>query len=312
MPLHDWTRVGAGVWHAFHLGWIAEIQLALNGGLLPSNYYAQIECSEPVSLRSFGEQQVLKEGSMPIHDWTGVGAGVWHDFHVAWITELRNELNGGLLPPDYYAQAEQIVGPMGPDVLTLQEQDPSANGSNSHAGGGGVALALARPRVRFVAEAEMEDYEHKRRTLVIRHSSGDRVVALLEIVSPGNKSGQRAIQSFVGKALEALHREYHLLIVDLFPPGPRDPNGLHALIWDEISGGSFVQPPDEPLSLMAYSAGFPKVSYVEPTAIGRELIEMPLFLDPEYYVNVPLETTYQRAYRGVPRRWQSVLDPPLV
>ena len=57
---------------------------------------------------------------MPIHDWTRVTAGTWHDFHLAWIAEIRNELNGGRLPPSYYAQAEQIAGPLGPDVLTLQ------------------------------------------------------------------------------------------------------------------------------------------------------------------------------------------------
>ncbi len=29
---------------------------------------------------------------MPIHDWTRVTAGTWHDFHLAWITEIRNAL----------------------------------------------------------------------------------------------------------------------------------------------------------------------------------------------------------------------------
>ena len=43
---------------------------------------------------------------------------------------------------------------------------------------------------------------------------------------------------------------------------------------------------------------------------GRELIEMPLFLEPEIYINVPLEATYQAAFRGVPRRWRVVLEPP--
>lgn len=28
MLIHDWTRVTARTWHAFHLSWIAEIQLA--------------------------------------------------------------------------------------------------------------------------------------------------------------------------------------------------------------------------------------------------------------------------------------------
>jgi hypothetical protein len=62
--------------------------------------------------------------------------------------------------------------------------------------------------------------------------------------------------------------------------------------------------------LAAYSAGPCKRAYVEPTAVGRALIDMPLFLEPEIYVNVPLEATYQAAYRGVPRRWQRVLEEP--
>jgi hypothetical protein len=40
-------------------------------------------------------------------------------------------------------------------------------------------------------------------------------------------------------------------------------------------------------------------------------VDMPLFLEPEVYVEVPLELTYLAAYRGVPRRWQRVLDAPL-
>src|SRR5205809_8143781 len=40
MPVHDWTRVTAGVFHAFHNAWIASLQASLNTGLLPSTYYA--------------------------------------------------------------------------------------------------------------------------------------------------------------------------------------------------------------------------------------------------------------------------------
>ena len=35
---------------------------------------------------------------MPVHDWTRVEAGIFHDFHVAWLPEIRKALNGGLLP----------------------------------------------------------------------------------------------------------------------------------------------------------------------------------------------------------------------
>ena len=57
---------------------------------------------------------------MPIHDWSRVFDGAFHDFHHVWIGELRNALNSGILPPDYYAMAEQVAGPTVPDVLTLQ------------------------------------------------------------------------------------------------------------------------------------------------------------------------------------------------
>jgi hypothetical protein len=212
---------------------------------------------------------------MSIHDWTRVTAGTFHDLHIAWIAEIRNALNGGILPSDYYAQAEPLTTP---------------------------------PPARMTAAAEMNDYVLKRRTLVIRHSSDDRIIALLEIVSPGNKSARHALLSFVQKAVEALYRGYHLLVIDLFPPGPRDPQGIHGAIWGEISDAPFELPPAEPLTLAAYSAGPLKRAYIEPTAVGRELIEMPLFLEPEDYVNVPLEATYRAAYRGVPQRWRRVLD----
>jgi len=246
---------------------------------------------------------------MPIHDWTRVSAGTWHDFHLAWIAEIRNALNGGLLPESYYAQAEQIAGPMGPDVLTLQGPEGFPEWAPPPGeGDGGLAVRTAPPRVRLVEERELDDYAARRRTLVIRHSSGDRIVALLELVSPGNKSSRAALDSFVDKAVEALRRGFHLLIVDLFPPGSRDPQGIHGAIWSELGTTSFGLPSGEPLTLVAYSAGQPKRAYIEPTAVGRELIEMPLFLEPERYINVPLEPTYMAAYRGVPRRWKGVLE----
>ena len=38
---------------------------------------------------------------------------------------------------------------------------------------------------------------------------------------------------------------------------------------------------------------------------------MPLFLESEVYVNVPLEETYQAAFIVQPERWKRVLDPVL-
>jgi hypothetical protein len=59
---------------------------------------------------------------MPVHDWTRVSAGIFHDFHTSWISALRNALNEAILPPDYYALSEQVPGPMNPDILTLHTE----------------------------------------------------------------------------------------------------------------------------------------------------------------------------------------------
>src|SRR5436190_13931760 len=43
MPIHDWTRVNAALFHHFHLRWIGSICDALNTGGLPEGFYALAE-----------------------------------------------------------------------------------------------------------------------------------------------------------------------------------------------------------------------------------------------------------------------------
>lgn len=43
MPVHDWTRVDAGIFHSFHLSWVVAIKGILNTGVLPEHCYALCE-----------------------------------------------------------------------------------------------------------------------------------------------------------------------------------------------------------------------------------------------------------------------------
>ena len=247
---------------------------------------------------------------MPIHDWTRVSAGTFHDFHTTWLVELKRALNDGVLPPNYYAMAEQIAGGLGPDVLTLEGAPSEPNGAEQAGpSAGGVAVRVAPPKVRFTDSFDLETYRRKRKTIVIRHASGDRVVAMVEILSPGNKASRHALRAFVDKAEETLRAGVHLLLVDLFPPGPRDPQGIHAVFWSQMTGRDFALPPDKPLTLAAYAAGEVLNAYVEPVAVGDALPDMPLFLAPDEYVPTPLEAAYRRAWEAMPRRWRAVLEP---
>lgn len=116
------------------------------------------------------------------------------------------------------------------------------------------------------------------------------------------------MEEFVNKVEDALHYGVHLLLVDLFPSGTHDPQGMHGAIWDRLGDTPDDVPVDEPLTLASYVADAPPEVYVKQFAVGSVLPEMPLFLDPEYYVNVPLETTYQATWRGTPERWRKVLE----
>ena len=55
---------------------------------------------------------------MPIHDWTRVDAGLFHNFHQDWAIELVRSLNDGLLPPEFVALIEHRGVEAIPDVLT--------------------------------------------------------------------------------------------------------------------------------------------------------------------------------------------------
>jgi Protein of unknown function (DUF4058) len=251
---------------------------------------------------------------MPIHDWSRVEAGIFHDFHHALIEQIKRDLNGGLLPSDYYAMAEQVAARLGPDALALHaphlggdEQTDRADGRSPKENGG---IILARPKVQPIAQTEMESYRRKKSWIAVRHVSGDRVVAIVEVVSPGHKSTAQALEKFVQKVAELLERGIHFLIIDLIPPGRYDPRGIHGAVWDYIDGRTYSPPPDKPLTLAAYESGLVTQAYVVPIAVGDVLPEMPLFLEPDGCVEVPLEDSYQSAWEAVPRRWKSVLESP--
>ena len=243
---------------------------------------------------------------MPIHDWSRVDDGLFHYFHQAWTIEISYCLNAGKLPPGYLALADQFAGGLIPDVVTLQQEETAAGllGSDE-----GIAVATAPPKARYVTSVESDAYASRANRIVIQHRLG-RVVAVIEIVSPGNKSGQHALRTFVEKAAQFLRNGIHLLVVDLFPPSPRDPQGIHKAIWDEFRDEPFELPADRPLTVASYCAGELKTAYVDPVAVGSVLPSSPIFLTPDTYVPAPLEETYQTTWEKCPRAMKEVVEQP--
>ena len=231
-----------------------------------------------------------------------MNAGLYHHFRQRWIGEITDSLNAGRLPADLFALVEQFAGGLYPDALTLER------GARRNNTSGGIALLDTPPRTRFQMKAEIEGYAARANKIVIRHVHGD-VVAALEIVSPGNKSSQAAFRDFIDKTVHYIRNGVHVLVIDLFPPTQRDPQGIHKEIWKQFDDAFFELPADKLLTLASYAAGDTKEAFVEPVAAGDALPDMPLFVQPDQYILVPLEATYQETWRKCPEPYrQAVLE----
>src|SRR5947207_4435473 len=119
---------------------------------------------------------------MPIHDWTRVYAGLFHDFHQTWSICIKNALNAGMLPPGLSALVEQKAGPKESDVLTVDAFTEQRRAGESNGG----LLTMEPPATRIVRKSSKESYADLANRIVVKHKLG-RTVAVIEIVSPGNK-----------------------------------------------------------------------------------------------------------------------------
>lgn len=229
---------------------------------------------------------------MPLHDWSQVPAGLFHHFHQVWSVSIARALNRGVLPSELTALVEQRAGTIESDVLAIEE----ALNDTRFSGG---AAVLDKPQTRFVRQTEKHFYADKANRIVIRHHLG-KVVALIEIVSPGNKDSNRAIRQFVQKVTDALYQGIHVLVIDVFPPGKRDPHSLHELIWNELDEEEFSLPSPQDRLLASYETGSVQSAYIETIGVGSPLPDMPLFIAPGAHVLTPLESTYQDAWQDTP------------
>ena len=194
---------------------------------------------------------------MLIHDWTRVDAGVWHDFHLGWSVEIKRVLNGGLLPVAYYAQVKPQASRHAADIFAPER--PSGKGNRSDDDDGVMLTAVTPPRLNVERRADaVAAYAAKRRTIAVRHSNGDRTVALIEIVSPGNKDRATAVEAFVAKAAAATEAGINLVVVDLFPPRRADGSlGLVGQVAEAAGFEPLAAVEGRPLWVAGIDAGRP-------------------------------------------------------
>ena len=113
------------------------------------------------------------------------------------------------------------------------------------------------------------------------------------------------MRDFVEKSIEFLRAGIHLLIIDVFPPSPRDPSGIHKAVWDEIVEEEFEFPAGKDRILVSYEAGRERVAYI---GVGDRLPDMPVILTQDLHVMVPLEPTYQATWDAQPEELRLAVE----
>jgi hypothetical protein len=122
--------------------------------------------------------------------------------------------------------------------------------------------------------------------------------------------GYNQVRTVVDKTSNLIEECIDVLVIDLFPTSKRDPQGIDEAIRDEIEEEAFGLPADKPLVLAACEADLSPEAYVEPIAVVEVLPDMPIFLEEDSYVPVPLTASYQTAWNDFPTALNGRLETP--
>jgi hypothetical protein len=229
---------------------------------------------------------------MTLHHWPNPRVP-WRSFHNHWIVRLVEYLNQGVLPKNFQARPTELIIGIEPDILLLQDADTA----KPHPSASRSALAEATLIATLPAPADLP--------FVGVYSSYDtsRLVAVIELVSPGNKDRPEARHAFTEKLLFLLHEGVHVMVIDVIslPATSIRETVLQRLRLaghlDYENGSSM----DEKLWLSSYCslpAADPQPhlqvkEWAYPTAVSQPLPSLPLFLHTDQlWVSVDLQQTY--------------------
>ena len=216
----------------------------------------------------------------------------WKGFHSAWANAITNQLNE-VLPEGYYAIPEVPLGDQVEiDVATLEEE------RNSAQTGVGVATAVWAPPRPLLAAVVDFPRVHGVAVHIFQDVGGPQLRAAIELVSPANKDRPRSRLTFAAKCVGYLERGVSVVVIDTVTT--RQAN-LHAEIAQTLEAASELawEAPSR-LYAVAYrtvAVGGPirVEAWPEALAVGEDLPTLPLWLNAQLSLPLPLESSYTAA-----------------
>jgi hypothetical protein len=224
----------------------------------------------------------------------------WEPFHGAWPTLIVMALEPKL-PPGYVAGPRVRLGAYFEiDVAASEKDEPTSFAPDTGAGEGGVATAVwAPPRPTFDVAAdlpEQDEYEVR----VYDTKRHRRLVAAVEIVSPGNKDRPENRRAFVAKCATLLQQRVSVSIIDLVTT--RQFN-LYGELLEFIGQADPSLAPEPPLLYTAacrwtrQGNAWHFKAWTHALALGQPLPTLPLWLADDLAVPLELEASYEQTCR---------------
>jgi hypothetical protein len=217
----------------------------------------------------------------------------WESFHSRWATSIADVFNR-TLPPRYFAEVHIHLGSRVEADVAEFENVSIAVPENGAAGG--VAVQTWAPPVAAMVMPAVfpDDIE-----VHVRDSEDDvRLLAVIELISPGNKDRDETQRAFAAKCAAYLQQGVGLIIVDIVTS--RNANLHNEMIRLMGQQDRFELPYDVSLYAVAYRpARRNEINEIEmwpsPLTISGTLPLLPLALRRTGFIPVDLEATYTDA-----------------
>jgi Protein of unknown function (DUF4058) len=215
----------------------------------------------------------------------------WSAVNAAWGVALMGWLNRHLPRDEYRAVTNIRLGSgVEADVAEFKHAETPGGGRN-----GAVTTAPAPPAVLTVSATFPEEIEIEIREEI----DGDRLVAVIELVSPANKKELDERESFVAKCVSYLRKGIGLVIIDVVTE--RHAN-LHNELMRAIGGAAPQLMADSPTYVSGYrpvhrrKTGTNEIEvWPYPAVVGQLIPAVPLGLRGGPVVLLDLEATYTTA-----------------
>jgi hypothetical protein len=221
----------------------------------------------------------------------------WEELYGAWPGTIAFRLNA-ILPREYRSGVRVHLGTVIEiDVAAFENDEPAGAMAEGGAGGTAITWAPTRPTVLLNSDVPTPP-EYEVRVYDERH--GRRLVAAVEIVSPGNKDRPENRDAFVSKCHALLQQDVCVVIVD---PVTDRPANLYAELAERIGASPPAVAGSPIYAVSCRGIRAPDRWRVEAwehvLAIGSPLPTLPLWLTDRLSVPLELEASYEDTCRGL-------------